>query len=127
MVTDFRVLADNRLLFVCPKCSKRKIYPILNIQRNVIRCQGCGTFTRCVFKHRPVILRTKGGKNIDVFLRDISSTGVGFEVQNGRDARLIKMGQEVMLTCDWNPGLIPKARFIVKSINGYRIGVIKAR
>ena len=127
MVTDFRVLADNRLPFVCPNCSKRKIYPILNIQRNAIRCQSCGTSTRCVFKHRPVILRTKEGKKIDVILCDISSTGVGFEVQNGRDARVIKMGQEVLLTCDWNPGLIPKARFIVKSINGYKIGVKKAK
>lgn len=127
MVTDFRVLADNRLLFVCPTCSKRKIYPILNIHRNVIRCQSCGAFTRCVFKRRPVILRTKEGKKIDVILFDISLKGVGFEVQNARDARVIKIGQEVMLTCDWNPGLIPMAWFIVKSINGYKIGVKKAR
>jgi DNA-directed RNA polymerase subunit RPC12/RpoP len=125
VVADFRVLADNRLLFVCPSCSKRRIYPILTIQRSAIRCQSCGAFTRCVFKQRPVILRTREGKKIQVFLLDISSTGVGFEVQNSRDARALRMGQVVMLTCDWNPGLIPEARFIIKSISGYKIGVAK--
>ena len=78
-----------------------------------------------MFKQRPVILRTREGKKIQVFLLDISSTGVGFEVQNSRDARALRMGQVVMLTCDWNPGLIPEAQFIIKSISGYKIGVKK--
>ena len=127
MVTDFRVLADNRLLFVCPNCSKRKIYPILNIHRNAIRCQSCGTSTRCALTRRPITLKTKEGKKIEVVLSDITSKGVGFEVQNGRDARAIRMGQNVMLICEWNPGLIPKMQFIIRSIKGYKIGVEKAK
>ena len=70
-------------------------------------------------------MRTKEGKKIQVILLDISSEGVGVEVQNSRDARILKMGQTVMLTCDWNPGLLPEAQFIIKSISGYKIGVKK--
>jgi len=78
-----------------------------------------------VFKQRPVILRTREGKKIQVILLDISSKGVGFEVQNSRDSRALRMGQVVMLSCDWNPGLIPEARFIIKSISGYKVRVTK--
>lgn len=124
---DFRILADNRLLFVCPSCGSRKIYPILNIQRTAIRCQNCGISTRCAFTRRPMTLVTTEEKKIEVVLCDLSASGVGFEIQDGREARGIRIGQKIRLICEWNPGLLPEAQFIVKSVKGYKIGVEKAK
>lgn len=57
-------------------------------------------------------------------MRDISSKGIGFEVKKGKDLRSIKKGQEISLSSKWNPRMIPKSRFKVQNINGFRIGVM---
>lgn len=66
-------------------------------------------------------------KEITVMMRDISSRGVGFEILKGKDARRIKRGQEVSLTCSWSPAMIPRARFRIQNINGFRVGVMAVR
>ena len=72
-------------------------------------------------------LKTRDGKEINVMMRDMSSRGIGFEVLKGKDLRAIKKGQEISLTSHWNPRLIPKARFKVQNINGFRVGVMVKR
>lgn len=98
-----------------------------------MRCWHCGEMTRCVFDRRlegreslsgMVLLKTREGREIEVMLRDLSSRGVGFEVRKGKDARLIKKGQEMSLICNWNPAIIPKSMFRAQNVNGYRVGVM---
>jgi hypothetical protein len=132
---EFR-LQGNRLLFKCPYCGRRRNYTLLNVRRKTIKCDGCREMTRCLFNRRPemrerqsgmLTLRTREGKEMQVMMRDISSRGVGFEVLKGKDLRLIKKGHEIALTSNWSPAMIPKSRFKVQSINGFRVGVMVKR
>ena len=136
MKTKESRLQDNRLLFKCPYCGKRRNYTLLNVRRKTIKCDGCREMTRCLFNRRPELresqsgmltLRTREGKEIQVMMRDISSRGIGFEVLKGKDLRLIKKGHEIALTSNWSPAMIPKSRFKVQSINGFRVGVMVKR
>jgi predicted RNA-binding Zn-ribbon protein involved in translation (DUF1610 family) len=132
---EFRVY-DNRLLFKCPACGKRRNYNFPRVRSKTIRCDGCGAKTKCLFNRRPQLrqpqsgfltLKTRDGKEIQVMMRDISSGGIGFEVTKGKDLRSIKRGQEISLTSSWNPRLIPKSRFKVQNIHGFRVGVMIKR
>ena len=132
---EFRVY-DNRLLFKCPQCGKRRNYIFPRLRRKTIKCDGCGETTRCVFNRRPELresqsgfltLKTREGKEIVVMMRDISSGGIGFEVTKGKDLRSIRKGQEISLTANWNHRLIPKSRFKVQNIHGFRVGVMIKR
>ena len=132
---EYRV-HENRLLFKCPHCGKRRNYTLLNVRRKTIKCDGCGEKTKCVFNRRPELresqsglltLTTREGKEIFVMMRDISSRGIGFEVQRGKDLRSIKKGQEISLQCKWNSTMIPRSRFKVQNINGFRVGVMVKR
>jgi hypothetical protein len=129
---EFRV-QDNRLLFKCPYCGKRRNYTLLNIRRKTLKCDECREMTRCLFNRRPELrecqsgmltLKTREGKEIQVMMRDISSRGIGFEVLKGKDLRLLRKGHEISLESNWNPAMIPKSRFRVQSINGFRVGVM---
>ena len=132
---EFRIL-DNRLLFKCPHCGYRRTYILFNVRRKTIRCYVCGEKIRCLFNRRPELresqsgmltLKTREGKEIPVMMRDISSRGIGFDVQKGKDLRLIKKGQEISLTSNWSPAMIPRSRFRVQNINGFRVGVMVKR
>jgi len=132
---EFKI-QDNRLLFKCPHCGYRRNYTLLNVRRKNIRCDGCGEKIRCLFNRRPELresqsglltLKTRDGKEITVMMRDISSKGIGFEVQKGKDLRSIKKGQEISIKSDWNPRMIPKSQFKVQNVNGFRVGVMIKR
>ncbi|MCG6929654.1 MAG: hypothetical protein LJE64_03790 [Desulfofustis sp.] len=132
---EFRV-QDNRLLFKCPCCGKRRNYTLLNVRRKNIKCSECGEITKCVFNRRPELrerqsglltLTTREGKEIEVMLRDISSKGVGFEVLKGKDLRALKKKQDISVTCSWNPRMFRKSRFRVQNINGLRVGAMVKR
>ena len=132
---EFRVF-DSRLLFKCPQCGKRRNYNFPLVRRKTITCDGCGEKTKCLFNRRPQLresqsgfltLKTRDGKEIIVMMRDISSGGIGFEVTRGKDLRSLKKGQEISLTSNWDPRLIPKSRFKVQTINGFRVGVMIKR
>ena len=132
---EFRML-DNRLLFRCPFCGKRRNYTIPRARRKSIKCDGCGEITKCLFNRRPeqresqsgkLTLKTRKGKEIVVMMRDISSRGIGFEVFKGKDLHILKKKQEISLTCSWSPRMIPKSRFQVQNINGFRVGVMAKR
>lgn len=127
---EFKVLR-RRLLFKCPSCGARRNSIIPDIRGRSIRCYNCGEITRCLFNRRPeqrmyhagkLNLRTREGKETEVLLKDISSRGIGFELKEGKSMKLLSIGKEVHISCNWNPNLIPDARYIVRNINGLRVG-----
>lgn len=63
-------------------------------------------------------------KKVEVMLQAVSAGGVGFEVRKGKDARLLKMGQEISLLLKWNSAIIPNSMCKVQNVNGIRIGVM---
>ena len=131
---EFRI-QDNRLLFKCPFCGYKNNLTILDIKSKNIKCFDCGVLTRCLFNRRPeqrerlsgiLTMRTSENKEIEVMMCDISVRGIGFELRRGKDLGLIKLGDDISLSCNWSPTLIPKSRFRVKNINGFRVGVLTA-
>jgi len=64
---------------------------------------------------------TGDGKYIEVDLFDISLDGVGFDVAI-RDVRKISVGNEIQFRCTWNSQLFSQGRYIVRSINGQKVG-----
>jgi len=109
---------------------------IQDIRRKTIRCHSCGEMVKCLFNRRPeqrvyhagkLNLRTRDGREMEVILKDISSRGIGFELPAGKGLRLVSVGSEIHLSCNWNPNLIPDARYIIKNINGLRVGAEKVK
>ena len=132
---EFKV-QDRRLLFKCPACGARRTQIIPDIRRKSIRCHNCGEMIRAVFNRRPeqrvyhagkLTLKTRDGRELEVTLKDLSSRGIGFELPTGKSLKLLSVGHEIHLTCSWNPNLIPDARYVVRNINGLRIGAEKLK
>lgn len=132
---EFRV-QNRRLLFKCPSCGARRNSMIPDIRRKSIRCHACGELIKCLFNRRPeqrvyhagiLNLRTRDGREIEVILKDLSSRGIGFELPAGKSLKLLSIGHEVNLSCSWNPNLIPDSRYVIRNINGLRIGAEKVK
>jgi hypothetical protein len=71
-----------------------------------------------------VTLTTSSGKEIDIHLTDISSKGVGAELSiQGLRARAVKVGDQIQLTCNWNPRLFSGNRFVVQNIREQKVGI----
>lgn len=124
-------LQDQRLLFKCPACGARRTSVLPDIRRKTIRCHNCGEMIRCLFNRRPeqrehhagaLVLRTRDGREMEVLLKDISSRGIGFEVPAGKWLKYLSIGQEINLTCNWNPKLLPENRYVIRNIIGLRVG-----
>ena len=66
-----------------------------------------------------------GGKELEVFLHDISIDGIGVDlpVKVLRSGKLTK-GHQVRFKCGWNPRLI-NGSFVVNNVKGQRLGVEK--
>ena len=121
---EFRV-QNNRLLFICPSCRKRTIYPVLDVQRSSYKCQRCGISTRIAYNRTPVALKTNQGKEIQVTLQEISPRGAIFQVLHEKDADYLKIGQEVYLICSRNKDFVPEARCIIQSNGEGWVGLNK--
>jgi hypothetical protein len=100
------------------------------VRSRSLRCSKCNESTRCLLNRRivereqqsgKVVLFTGDGREIEVDLFDISQAGVGFDVAT-RDIMKIGMGRELHFKCTWNPHLLGQSRYVVKSINGQRVG-----
>ncbi len=63
------------------------------------------------------------GKEITADLHDISSWGLGCDV-HPRDARVLRLRQEIKFKCSWNPQLLDGSRYVIRNIMGGRIGCI---
>ncbi len=126
----FRVV-NGRIHFRCYACQGRQMLAIPpGIRKRSIRCSKCGEVTRCNFNRRTIpreqqrgkIFMSVGDSNyIEVDLYDMSLNGIGFDISI-RDIRKINLGREIRFKCTWNPRLFSHGRYIVRSINGRRIG-----
>lgn len=131
----FRII-NNRLQFRCASCGAKRSFSIPpHLRGKNIRCHKCGEITRCSFNRRgtlrelqsgKAILITDHGKEVDIFLTDMSTKGIGFELSlKAARARVIQVGDQVRLHCSWNQHLLSGSRFVVQNINGQRVGVKK--
>jgi len=69
---------------------------------------------------------TNQGLELDVDLRDVSFGGIGLEIPIGTALHYkFKIGQKVHLKCSWNSALVSHGRFVIKNLNGRRIGLAK--
>ena len=66
-----------------------------------------------------------GGKELEVFLHDISIDGIGVDlpVKALRSGKLTT-GREVRFKCSWNPQLT-NGNFVVNNVKNQRVGVEK--
>ncbi len=64
------------------------------------------------------------GQEFDVVLHDISPHGLGFDIPLNA-AKSVSILQQLKFKCSWNPRLLSKNRYIIRSINGRRIGAEK--
>ena len=62
-----------------------------------------------------------GGRQIEVTLLNISTRGVGFEL-DFRSGVKIEVGKDIELRCGWNPQLFKHGRYVVRSVRGQKIG-----
>lgn len=127
-------IINNRVHFKCPSCGTRKYLAApRDLRRRSIRCHKCGERTKCLFNRRDrprenqvgkamLVLHT--GNEIEIDLRDISMRGIGFDLPYG-SARKVSVRQVVSFKCNWNPRLIGNARYIIRSIDGQRVGAEK--
>jgi len=131
----FKVVS-NRIKFICPTCKARKIAPVpRSLRRKNIKCYKCAEVTGCLLDRRlkpreiqnGKILMVTGGRELEVFLHDISIDGIGVDmpVKTLRSGKLTE-GRQVRFKCSWNPRLI-NGNFVVNNVKGQRIGVEKIR
>ena len=130
----FQVVA-NRIQFRCPECRARKFSTVQpNLRRKSMRCLKCGEMTKCILDRRckarelhggKIVMVTQGGKNLEVFLHDISVDGIGIDLPvKALRAGKITAGRQVRFKCSWSPGLL-NGSFIVNNIKDQRIGIQK--
>ena len=132
---EFRI-QNKRLLFKCPSCGARRNSVIPDIRRKTIRCHNCGEMIKCLFNWRPdqrvyhagkLVMRTRDGREVEVILKDVSARGIGFELPAGKSLKMVSVGHEISLICNWNPNLLRDSRYIIKNINGLRVGAETVR
>ena len=131
MTKTFRV-ENGRTLFKCHICQgKRMITVGPGVRMRSLRCSKCGESTRCIFNRRQtpreqqsgtVQLLTSDGRELSVDLYDVSLNGVGFDLSI-RDINKVSVGRDVQFKCSWNPQLLGTGRYVVRSVQGQRVGV----
>jgi hypothetical protein len=123
-------VTDGRIHFKCPFCQSRRMITIPpGIRKRSVRCQKCSEFTSCVFNRRKVERNHQTGRvlvmtsenNAEVSLFDVSLNGVGFELDL-RNGLNLSVGRDIQFRCNWNSRLISQGRWIVRSVQGRRVG-----
>lgn len=124
---------NSRFQFICGECKAKRHLPVPpNTRRRSVRCHKCGTTERCLLNRRAyvrerqsgkVTMILKSGRELSADLYDISSRGLGCEV-HPKEARLLTTRQEVKFKCTWNPMLVERNRYVIKTIQGNRVGLI---
>ena len=133
MSTKIFLVQNNKIHFKCPSCAAKSYIAVPGgTRRRSVRCQKCSARTQCVLNRRTnhreaqagkCLLIIDQGKEMEIHLHDISVGGLGFDLPI-HAARALSLRQEIRFKCTWNPTLLTD-RFIVKSINGRRIGAEK--
>lgn len=126
-------VTNNRFQFRCSECTAKRNFTVpQNIRRKNIKCHGCGNVVKCVFNRRCsireslsgiIVATTHAGKELDVHLYDLSQNGIGIDmpVQTAQLNR-IAIGKTIRFRCAWNPKMLPPSSYVVKNINGQRVG-----
>lgn len=127
----YRVI-DNRFQFKCEICgAKRSLAIPPETRSKTVKCHKCGTVSRCALNRRGLrrehqsgkaMMTLPGGRQFPVDLRDISFAGVGVDVAPG-SGRMLNVRWEVKLECNWNSNLFSRGRYVIKNIQGDRIGI----
>lgn len=126
---------DHRVRFKCPACGARRTLPVPpETRQKTIRCHRCATKTRCLLNRREHLRQQQtgkafmilpGGKKIAIDLHDISSHGIGCVLTHD-DTTYLTTTAEVTFSCDWSKVLFQNERYIIRNIDGARIGAEKA-
>lgn len=122
---------DSRFIFRCHQCqTKRALSVPPDIRSKEIKCHRCGALSRCILNRRlekrqlqsgKALMVLPGGKEIEIDLHDISARGVGFNLLPNESTKL-SVTDEIQFSCDWNPRLFPRHKYIVRNIRGRRVG-----
>lgn len=100
------------------------------IRSKTLRCGKCGESIRGTFNRRQlareqqsgsVWLLIGDGREFKVDLYDVSQNGVGFDLST-RDMNKLTIGRDVQFKCTWNPKLFSNTRYVVRTIQGQRVG-----
>ena len=123
---------DNRILFKCEECgAKRSMAVPPSVRSKTVKCHKCGTSSRCALNRRlqrreeqcgKATMVLPGGKEFPIDLNDMSAGGVGVSVAPG-GGRMLNLRWEVKLKCSWNSRLFNDGRYIIKNIQGDRVGI----
>lgn len=133
----FQVI-NRKIQFRCFECGTRRHIPIpANRRRKSIRCHKCNEITNCLLNRRNNQRQTQSGKasmitrdgsEMDIHLRDFSSTGIGFDIlQGNKNMRKVAPGQIVSFKCPWNPSLFSHGKYVIKHIQDQKVGVERLR
>lgn len=124
-------VVDGRFHFKCSRCqAKRLAAAPLRVRKRSFKCHRCKEITRCILNRRTAnreqqfgkaLMRGSDGNEFEVDLYDISQHGVGFEA-HFTDLKKISVGKSFELKCSWNPRLLARGRYLIKTINSRRIG-----
>lgn len=129
-------VSGGRIHFKCPNCQARRLLGVAgNIRRRSIKCHSCDARISAILNRRQrpreqqfgrVILICYDSSQLEVDLFDISTSGVGFEIAL-RDLTKIAMGDKIQLRCPWNPLLVDRGGYEIRSIQGRRVGAARLR
>lgn len=101
-----------------------------HVRRRAIKCHKCGETTNNILNRREmkreqqfgrVQLFSMDGTEMEVNLTNISLHGVGFEMPVQQRGKL-SIGKKVTFRCAWNPRLLGTGTYVIKVINGQRVG-----
>ncbi|MFN2354309.1 MAG: hypothetical protein ABR512_07275 [Desulfopila sp.] len=125
-------VVHGRIRFICSECgAKRSLSVPLTVRYRNFRCHRCKAMSRGMLNHRnqrreqqtgKVSMVLSSGKEIEIELQDRSPGGFGIKVPPGNGRRM-RLKEEVIFKCGWNPKLFAGGRYIIKSINGDRVGI----
>lgn len=135
MTKMFQVI-NNRIQFRCYNCkSKRNLAVRPDLRKKRIACYKCGELTTCILNRRSknrdsqagiIQVVTASGIYLDADLRDISNNGVGFNLHHSAMKKKgLTSGSLIRFECNWNPKLLGNSYFMVKNVQGQRIGAQK--
>lgn len=123
---------DNRIFFKCDQCKSKRSLPVPpRVKSRSVKCHKCGAVTRCSLNRRQqprsqqtgkATMILSSGRELTVDLYDISPGGVGVVTPPGA-GRLVSLREEVHIKCSWDPRLFSSGRYIIKSINGSKVGI----
>jgi hypothetical protein len=130
MKTKIVQVREGRALFRCPSCQGKRLIPVpLSVRRKTVHCAKCEETVNCLFNRRLTERNQQSGRVLliandteaEVLLFDVSTDGVGFEMDI-RNGLRISVGREVQFKCGWNSQLLSQGRYVVRSVSGLRVG-----